>query len=356
MALPDLLRSSGLILEGFFFFNYSSSSSSGSFSGSSHGPSSGYSSDSPSDPPSDSPSNSSSKPTLGTPSLLSPGVLRSLVRASATGLPLLMEFLQHYFVAMGQSVNVQMSNFYIWDRFHFYIWDRFQPEWAPMVQKLTSFQLGSLPFIYMGIPLYKGARRKALFDHLCDKMRSMVLGFGDQCCMWFDNWFRDQLLVEVMDFSIHLDCSYTKELVQEIVSVPLRSSGGDVMRWKLTFNGGSPLAFVGALEEASPYSLAQLYTISGFYVALMQSCRRFYMVCTWRGKANTKINNFRSSINKFVVDTDKTSASFTYSVMGAGICGNEEEECLKRRVVASTEIQSDSIEESSLPLVLMVVS
>ncbi|KAL8498314.1 hypothetical protein ACS0TY_021582 [Phlomoides rotata] len=230
-----------------------------------------------------------------------------------------MEFFQHYFVAMGQSVNVHMSNFYIWDRF--------QPEWAPMVQKLTGFQLGSLPFIYMGIPLYKGARRKALFDHHCDKMRSMVIQPATET---FDlrlpdyashQWQRlDRLLVEVMDFSIPLvwtllgqsyvrdghwdllslrymvqDCGYTEELVQEIVSVPLRSSGGDVMRWKLTFDG----------------------------------------------EANTKINNFHSSIN---------------NVMGAEIYGNEEEECLKRKVVASTEIQSDSIEESSLPLVLMVVS
>ncbi|KAL8513349.1 hypothetical protein ACS0TY_019523 [Phlomoides rotata] len=47
-------------------------------------------------------------------------------------------------------------------------------EWAPLVQQLTGFQSGSLPFVYLGIPLYKGARRKALFALLCDRMRSMV--------------------------------------------------------------------------------------------------------------------------------------------------------------------------------------
>ncbi|KAL8508728.1 hypothetical protein ACS0TY_019114 [Phlomoides rotata] len=51
-------------------------------------------------------------------------------------------------------------------------------EWAPLVQQLTGFQLGSFPFVYLGIPLYKGARRKALFVSLCDRMRSMVQGWS----------------------------------------------------------------------------------------------------------------------------------------------------------------------------------
>ncbi|KAL8508722.1 hypothetical protein ACS0TY_019108 [Phlomoides rotata] len=253
---------------------------------------------------------------------------------------------------------------------------------------------GSLPFVYLGIPLYKGARRKALFALLCDRMRSMVqrwshrhlshggrlalirstlatlplyylqvlqstaeifheleqimarffwdsrddqrkchwfvwhdmcvsvdeggigirrlwdmfvaysmnmywrfqlqsslteilfccfsgsterliefglvahshifwsVGSGDQCCLWFDTWFGDRPLVEIMDFpsppawspvgrlyirdgqwdllSVRYmvqDCGYSEELVQDIVSVPLRSLGGDVMRWKLTSHG-----------------------------------------------------------------------------------------------------------------------
>ncbi|KAL8517772.1 hypothetical protein ACS0TY_015841 [Phlomoides rotata] len=40
------------------------------------------------------------------------------------------------------------------------------------------FDFGSLPFVYLGIPLYKGARRKALFARLCDRMRSMVQGWS----------------------------------------------------------------------------------------------------------------------------------------------------------------------------------
>ncbi|KAL8537887.1 hypothetical protein ACS0TY_012856 [Phlomoides rotata] len=283
-------------------------------------------------------------------------------------------------------------------------------EWAPLVQQLTGFQLGSLPFVYLGIPLYKGARWKALFARLCDRMRSMVQGWshrhlchggrlalirstlatlplyylqvlqptaeifheleqimarffwgsrdgqrkrhwfvwhdmcvpvdeggigirrlwgmfvaysmkmywrfrlqsslwarflrqkycsvafpgqrrlptfashqwqrlieyglvaqshifwsvgsGDQCCLWFDTWLGDRPLVEIMDFlsppawspmgrlyirdgqwdllSVRYmvqDCGYSEELVQDIISVPLRSSGGDVMRWKLTSHG-----------------------------------------------------------------------------------------------------------------------
>ncbi|KAL8508723.1 hypothetical protein ACS0TY_019109 [Phlomoides rotata] len=74
-----------------------------------------------------------------------------------------------------------LSNDMIFDsdicRDHFFVLPP-STEWAPLVQQLTGFQLGSLPFVYLGIPLYKGARRKALFVSLCDRMRSMVQGWS----------------------------------------------------------------------------------------------------------------------------------------------------------------------------------
>ncbi|KAL8508725.1 hypothetical protein ACS0TY_019111 [Phlomoides rotata] len=82
------------------------------------------------------------------------------------------------------------------------------------------------------------------------------------CSVAFPGQRRDRPLVEIMDFpsppawsplgrlyirdgqwdllSVRYmiqDCGYSEELVQDIVSVPLRSSGGDVMRWKLTSHG-----------------------------------------------------------------------------------------------------------------------
>lgn len=77
----------------------------------------------------------------------------------------LMECLDHYMKVSGQKVNVGKSCFYL-DKKHY--------SWAQEISEVSGFQQGSLPFNYLGVPIFQGRKKSSLFMFIRDKISARI--------------------------------------------------------------------------------------------------------------------------------------------------------------------------------------
>ncbi|KAH6767718.1 hypothetical protein C2S52_018701 [Perilla frutescens var. hirtella] len=103
-------------------------------------------------------------------------------RADPDGLGRLVDCLEHYFLVSGQLVNRGKSNFYIMEKF--------VPTWHHQIQSVFGYQRGSLPFTYLGVPIYRGFLKCSLFiplrQRLSDRIHSWShkhLSFGGRLAL-----------------------------------------------------------------------------------------------------------------------------------------------------------------------------
>ncbi|XP_042038362.1 uncharacterized protein LOC121784263 [Salvia splendens] len=83
-------------------------------------------------------------------------------RAHREAVERLTHCLDHYFAVSGQMVNRGKSHFFLHPRFE---------SWADTVAEVGGFQMGSFPFTYLGVPIYKGNLKA---DFLLDIRQKMV--------------------------------------------------------------------------------------------------------------------------------------------------------------------------------------
>ena len=81
----------------------------------------------------------------------------------------LMECLNHYMEVSGQKVNVGKSCYYL-DKKHY--------SWALEISAVSGFQQGSLPFTYLGVPIFQGRKKNNLFMFLRDKISARIHSWG----------------------------------------------------------------------------------------------------------------------------------------------------------------------------------
>ncbi|KAL0293865.1 UNVERIFIED_CONTAM: hypothetical protein Sangu_3229700 [Sesamum angustifolium] len=84
------------------------------------------------------------------------------------GLLRLMNFLRKFEEQSGQQINQAKSAF---------IPGRKANLIANRIKNITGFSMKALPITYLGAPLYKGNKRKALYENLIDKVRNRISGW-----------------------------------------------------------------------------------------------------------------------------------------------------------------------------------
>lgn len=75
------------------------------------------------------------------------------------------ECLRHYAAVSGQKVNMEKSQFYV---------DEKHAGWAPNIQAAGGFQQGVFPFIYLGVPIFKGKKKTDMFMFLREKISMCI--------------------------------------------------------------------------------------------------------------------------------------------------------------------------------------
>ncbi|CAI9777180.1 unnamed protein product [Fraxinus pennsylvanica] len=108
-----------------------------------------------------------------------------------TSLNKIMRFISLYTVNSGQAINCNKSSFTTRKEAH-----------RKVIADNTGFQYQSLPMIYLGVPLYKGHKKAALFDDLISKIKRRILGWEHR---WFSASGRITLIKHVLSsMPIHL--------------------------------------------------------------------------------------------------------------------------------------------------------
>ncbi|KAH6782217.1 hypothetical protein C2S51_007510 [Perilla frutescens var. frutescens] len=87
-------------------------------------------------------------------------------RADPDGLGRLVDCLEHYSLVSGQLVNREKSNFYIMEKF--------VPTWHHQIQSVCGYQRGSLPFTYLGVPIYRGFLKCSFFIPLRQRLSDRI--------------------------------------------------------------------------------------------------------------------------------------------------------------------------------------
>lgn len=77
--------------------------------------------------------------------------------------------LDDYMAVSGQKINLNKSSIYIAAGFS---------DWAPDIQSTGGFARGSFPFIYLGVPIYRGIKRTNMFLFLREKIARRISGWG----------------------------------------------------------------------------------------------------------------------------------------------------------------------------------
>ncbi|XP_042012191.1 uncharacterized protein LOC121760618 [Salvia splendens] len=90
-------------------------------------------------------------------------------QAAPTSLRRLKGCLDHYAEVSGQQINLSKSNFYIAD---------VHEEWASSIQNEGGFSQGTFPFLYLGVPIYRGAKRTDMFMFLREKIAARISGWA----------------------------------------------------------------------------------------------------------------------------------------------------------------------------------
>ncbi|KAK4384598.1 hypothetical protein Sango_3045100 [Sesamum angolense] len=81
----------------------------------------------------------------------------------------LMNFLRNFKKQSGQQINQAKSAF---------IPGRKANLIANRIKNITGFSMKALPITYLGAPLYKGNKRKVLYENLIDKVRNRISGWN----------------------------------------------------------------------------------------------------------------------------------------------------------------------------------
>ncbi|GAA0164352.1 hypothetical protein LIER_20010 [Lithospermum erythrorhizon] len=85
---------------------------------------------------------------------------------SKRALTKVMSFLEHYQLVSGEQINREKSSWVTSNKA--------TPARCSIIQRATSFRKGTLPFNYLGIPIFKGKKQIFLFDDLIEKIRGKL--------------------------------------------------------------------------------------------------------------------------------------------------------------------------------------
>ena len=77
--------------------------------------------------------------------------------------------LADYEAASGQLINLAKSNFYIAEN---------HEERAEIIQREGGFSRGTFPFLYLGVPIYRGAKRTDMFLFVREKIAKRIIGWA----------------------------------------------------------------------------------------------------------------------------------------------------------------------------------
>lgn len=86
-------------------------------------------------------------------------------QAKRESLQQLVECLRHYEAASSQKVNMEKSQFYVDDK---------HARWAHDIERIGGFQQGEFPFIYLGVPIFKGRKKTDMFIFLREKISARI--------------------------------------------------------------------------------------------------------------------------------------------------------------------------------------
>ncbi|XP_047943001.1 uncharacterized protein LOC125189814 [Salvia hispanica] len=90
-------------------------------------------------------------------------------QAATPALRQLRTCLTNYEAVSGQQISLAKRNFYIAEE---------HAGWATTIQLEGGFSLGSFPSLYLGVPIYRGAKRTEMFMFLHEKIANRISGWA----------------------------------------------------------------------------------------------------------------------------------------------------------------------------------
>ncbi|XP_042005888.1 uncharacterized protein LOC121754603 [Salvia splendens] len=90
-------------------------------------------------------------------------------QAAETPLRQLRACLNGYEGVSGQEINLAKSNFYIAE---------VHEQWAHSIQSEGGFARGTFPFLYLGVPIYRGVKRTDMFMFIREKDARRISGWA----------------------------------------------------------------------------------------------------------------------------------------------------------------------------------
>ena len=90
-------------------------------------------------------------------------------QAAAAPLRRLKECLTDYTDVSGQQVNLSKSNFYITEA---------HEGWSTTIESEGGFSRGNFPFLYLGVPIYRGHKCTDMFIFLREKIARRISGWA----------------------------------------------------------------------------------------------------------------------------------------------------------------------------------
>jgi hypothetical protein len=87
------------------------------------------------------------------------------IQGNATYMRALMRFMEEYACNSGQEVNKDKSLLFL---------GTFAVPWQHNIQSIMGIKVGTLPFTYLGLPIFRGRPKSVYFLAIIDKFRSKL--------------------------------------------------------------------------------------------------------------------------------------------------------------------------------------
>ncbi|XP_042029886.1 uncharacterized protein LOC121776786 [Salvia splendens] len=154
-------------------------------------------------------------------------------QVAATSLRRLRACLENFEKVSGQEISLAKSNFYIAE---------IHEQWASSIQAEEGFSMGAFPFLYLGVPIYRGVKRTDMFLFLREKIARRVSGElsldergspTTRVSEYIRNGSWDAPKLQLL----HDQAGIPQHIIDHILNTPILHGEKDIPRWTLSKHG-----------------------------------------------------------------------------------------------------------------------
>ncbi|XP_042026496.1 uncharacterized protein LOC121773661 [Salvia splendens] len=134
-------------------------------------------------------------------------------QAKETSLRQLVQTLGLYEKVSGQMINAEKSHFFL---------DEKHTAWAPRIKRIGGFQQGKLPFIYLGVPIFKGIKKNDMFLFLWNKISERIHSWSHRFLSFGGRLTLIKSTLGAIPLHIFQVLEPTKEVIKKLESLMAR--------------------------------------------------------------------------------------------------------------------------------------